>query len=208
MGRGRGDPHSASSTSAIPVVGTDYFFITNDSVVKRDELLYPATDDGEAELEKDRASGEVVKCLIVRDTSTKCLFGHVVPCKGADEEDYAANLVVNDIAWLGHTELVINGDNEPALQALIARTLEVVRVKSFDVKKITTENPPAYVSQSNGGVETGVRLIRGLFRTLRLCLEARIGHKIPINHAFIPWLLEHTCFLPNVKSQGDDWLTS
>ena len=39
---------------------------------------------------------------------------------------------------------------------------------------ISQEHPPAYDSQSNGGVEVGVKLIRGFFLTLKLCTEARI----------------------------------
>ena len=51
-------------------------------------------------------------------------------------------------------------------------------------------------------------LIRGMFRTLRLCLEARINRRIPVDHALIPWLLEHTCMLINVKTRGPDGLTA
>ena len=50
-------------------------------------------------------------------------------------------------------------------------------------------------------------LVRGLFRTLKLCLEARIGKIIPVGHALIPWLLEHTTMLLNVKCRGQDGLT-
>ena len=50
-------------------------------------------------------------------------------------------------------------------------------------------------------------IIRGLFRTIKLCLEARIGKIIPIGHALILWLLEHTTMLLNVKCRGRDGLT-
>jgi hypothetical protein len=130
-----------------------------------------------------------------------------VPRKGADEEDFVADLVVKAISWMGHTELILKGDNEPALQALISRTLELVRIKVDRVTTVSTETPPTYDSQSNGGVEVGVMLIRCLFRTLRLCLENRIGRKIPVDHAVVPWLLGHTCLLLNVKTRGSDGLT-
>ena len=206
MGRGRGDPHLSSAGSTIPIVGLDYFFIDDEAVKKREELSYPQDADGEAALEAARATGALIKCLIVRCASTKCLFGHVIPRKGADEENFTVNLVVKNIEWLGHTEVIVKGDNEPSLQALIARTLEVIRVTA-GVRSVTTETPPAYDSQSNGAVEVGVSLIRGLFRTIRLCLEARISKKIPTNHALMPWMLLHTCFLLNIKSRGSDGLT-
>ena len=34
-----------------------------------------------------RAPGTLITCLVVRCTATKNVFGHVVPCKGADDED-------------------------------------------------------------------------------------------------------------------------
>ena len=186
MGRGRGDPHLASAGSSIPIVGLDYFYIDEESVKKREELDYEKDAAGEAALDEERAAGNLLKCMVVRCASTKCIFGHVIPRKGADEEDFSANLVVEDVSWLGHVELMLKGDNEPALQALIARSLEVIRVKAGHVDKINTERPPTYDSQSNGGIEVGVMLIRGLFRTPRLCLEARIGKRIPAGHAVIP----------------------
>ena len=138
---------------------------------------------------------------MIRCAATRCLFAHVVPRKGADEEDFAAGLVVKAVGWLGHTELILKGDNEPALQALVSRSLELVRVKVEQVTRISSETPPAYDSQSNGSVELGVMLVRGMFRTIRLCLEARIGRTIPVDHAVIPWLLEHACLLINVKTR-------
>mgnify|MGYP002809736116 CR=1 FL=1 len=44
-------------------------------------------------------------------------------------------------------------------------------------------------------------------RTLRLCLEARVGQKVPDSHPLMAWLLEHTAHLLNVTVRGDDGLT-
>ena len=207
LGRGRGDPHLRTAGSTIPIVGLDYFFIEHEKIKTRKELDYAEDEAGEAELEAARASGALIKCLVVRCAATKNVFGHVIPCKGADEEDFAANRVVKIVEWLGHTELILKEDNEPALQSLTTRILELIRVRVETCRKVSTETPPAYDSQSNGGVEVGVMLIRGMFRTLRLCLEARIDRRIPVDHALIPWLLEHTCMLINVKTRGADGLT-
>ena len=105
--------------------------------------------------------------------------------RGGDEEGYVADLVVKNIRWLGYTELTATGDNEPALEALVQRALEVLRMNT-SVDTISDEQSPAYDSQANGGVEVGVMLIRGLFRTLKLGLEASIGERIPIDRAIIP----------------------
>ncbi len=74
-------------------------------------------------------------------------------------------------------------------------------------KRLPKEGPAKYDSQSNGGVEVGVMLVRCLFRTLRLCLGSHIGRFMPINHAVVSWLLGHTCLILNVRSRGTDGIT-
>ena len=43
---------------------------------------------------------------------TKCVFTLCVPRKGADEQDYVARLVVDDILWLGHVELIVKSERD------------------------------------------------------------------------------------------------
>ena len=50
-------------------------------------------------------------------------------------------------------------------------------------------------------------LIRGLFRTSRLGLEAAIGKRIPVDHAMMPWLLEHTALLLSIRTRLPNGLT-
>ena len=208
MGRGLGQQHGQGLASSIAIVGLDYFFITRGGAKKRNELEFSLDAAGEAALAEARQCGEIVKCLLLRCLKTKVIFAHVVPYKGAGEDQFVAGLVVDDVAWLGHTKLVVKSDNEPALQTLVTQALEAVRVRCEGVDTITQEHPAAYDSQSNGGVEVGVRLVRGLFRTLKLCVEARLDRYVPVSHALIPWLLQHTCLILNVRSRGDDGLTA
>ena len=158
------------------------------------------------QLSAARAEGNIITCIAIRCFNSKNVFAHWVPCKGADEEGYVADLVVKDILWLGHSELIVRGDNEPALQALVQRAPEVLRIHT-SVEKVSDEQSPAYDSQSNGGTEVAVMLIRGLFRTLRLGLEAAIGKRIPIDHAVTPWLLEHTALLLSIRTRLPNGLT-
>ena len=72
------------------------------------------------------------------------------------------------------------------------------------MERISTESLPACDSQSNGGIEVGVMLTRGPFRTLRLGLEAAIGFRVPVDHALVPWLLQHTAMLLNLRSRLPD----
>ena len=87
-------------------------------------------------------------------------------------------------------------------------SMEAVRVDCKKLEQLTAEEPAKYDPQSSGGVETGIRLVRGLFRTLKLGLEARIDRFIPVHHSIVPWLLEHTCLLLNVRCKGNDGLTA
>ena len=117
------------------------------------------------------------------------------------------------VVWLGHIEVILKGDNENAFQSMIGRSMQLLRVRVSEadsrvtLKRLTSEKSAPYDSQSNGGTEVGVMLIRGLFRTLKLCLEAHLGKYIPVNHSMLPWLLEHTASLLNVRSRGSDGLT-
>ena len=207
MGRGRGEQHRQAEAPTIPRVGIDYFYITRGGVKKRNELDYPSDPAGDAATLEARKNGEVVKCLLIRCMESKNIFAHCIPIKGSDEEKYAANLAADDVVWLGHTKVIIHSDNEPSLQTLITESLDALRVKTHNIDQIATEHPAAYDSQSNGGTEVGVKLVRGLFRTLKLCLESRIDKYVPINHALVPWLLQHTCMLLNARFRGTDGRT-
>ena len=91
--------------------------------------------------------------------------------------------------------VIMKGDNEPALQALIERAMQVIRVKVAEdksgsgLRRLSKEEPAPYDSQSNGATEVRVMLIRGLFRALRLGLEATFGKRVPDDHVIIPSLL-------------------
>ena len=61
---------------------------------------------------------------------------------------------------------------------------------------------------TNGGTEAGVRLLRGLFRTVKLCLEQRLDRQIPADHPMTAWLMEHASLLLNAVVRGTDGLTA
>ena len=198
----------------MPIVGIDCFFITSEGVKKRRELDFEENSSGETALLAARSSGEIIKCILIRCYQSKNLFAHCIPVKGADEDDYAAGLVVNAVLWMGHLELIFKGDNESSLQAMIDRAMQLLRVRAAEggsdagLRRLTKETSAPYDSQSNGGTEVGVMLIRGIFRTLKLCLEGHLQKYIPVAHSIVPWLLEHSAFLLNVKVRGRDGLTS
>ena len=44
--------------------------------------------------------------------------------RGLDEDEFVLNIAVTDLAWLGFTAVIIKGDNEIVLQALIRKVIE------------------------------------------------------------------------------------
>ena len=210
MGRGLGEARGrhAGRHHGVPVVGVDYFYMTSSGIQTRAETGFADTEEGEKQLNEARDKGDVVKCLVVRCYATKVVFGHVVPRKGADEDDFVAKIIVADIAWMGHVKLIVKSDQEIALTALVTRALQLLRCQVEGLDSVGTEHSQAYDSQASGGTEVGVRILRGLFRSLKLCLEKRIERKLPINHPMTSWLLEHTSLLLNACVRGEDGLTA
>ena len=72
-----GEALASQSEPTIAVVGLDYFFITTEGVLRRNELAIAADD--KAALEDARGKGTFIKCFIVRCMQSKCIFAHVVP---------------------------------------------------------------------------------------------------------------------------------
>ena len=88
------------------------------------------------------------------------------------------------------------------------RVIELAKVEIKTLDQVGQEHSPAYDSQSNGSTEIGIQLVRGLFRTVRLCLEERLGKSMPPSHAVTSWLLEHIAMTYNAMVKGGDGLTA
>ena len=70
------------------------------------------------------------------------------------------------------------------------------------------EDPVAYNSMTEGDTEVGERLLRGLLRSVKLCLGQRIDKQIPVDHPMIAWMMEHASLLPNALVRGTDGLAA
>ncbi len=204
-GRGLGEQRGRHVGRAheIPRVGIDYWYITTGSLKQRNELIdeYPLTSKGDAALEEARKQRDIMKCLIVRCHESKAIFAHAIPVKGDDEDHDVADLIASDVAFMGHVRLLLKSDNEPALLKLAEAALLKIRCQvqkdESPVKSVSSEQAAKYEIASNGGTECGIRAVRGLFRTLKLCTEKRIGQEIPPTHPLSAWLIGHVCLLLN-----------
>ena len=67
--------------------------------------------------------------------------------------------------------MVLKSDNEVALLSLVNHIVAAIQQRGLDGISVRQEHSAADDPQPNGGSEVGVRNVRGLFRTLKLCLE-------------------------------------
>ena len=89
----------------------------------------------------------------MRCSKAKAVVAHVVPCKGVDEDDYVATIIIKDLEWLGHTAMILKADNERALQAVVSRVIRLATARCQNLEQVAKEHPVRYDSQSNGLVE-------------------------------------------------------
>ena len=93
----------------------------------------------------------------------------MVPSKGIDEKNWSVSVLTDDVKWLGHTRLILKSDNEKAIVRVLKDSLRALRVEGLE--QVGEEHPPVYDPQANGNAEVGVKLLKGMFRTRRSCLE-------------------------------------
>ena len=160
---------------SVPVISMDYLFVTPKGVVSRDELP------------EDEAT-TVLKVVVVFDSTTKCIFAHGIPKKGA--EPYTVQCVVDDIAWLGHCRVVIRADNEPAMLALVLEALRGLRVEGLS--SVATEGSVPYDPQTNGAAEVAVQLTKKQMRATLLTLQKQLQAEITPTHPVVAWMVAHS----------------
>ena len=175
------------------MISCDYLFITAKGVFAYEEFK-PA--EGE----------EFLKVLVVFDGETKSLFAHAIPKKGLDEHGYIVDQVAQDVIWLGHSRVVVRSDNEPAIVKLVTEALKKLKVSGLD--QAAAEGSVPYDPQTNGAAESAVNLTKGMMRTLQLCLEDRVGARIPVTHPVMSWLVRHAAQLRTLRVRGRDGQTA
>ena len=192
-GHGRERGHYRSEEShRVAIISMDYAFMT-----KKGEIVVegdPGWDDEEA-----------LKLLVVKDSKSRAVFAHAVPRKGIDEKRYAVDMVVEDVLWLGYSKLLLKSDNEPAIVKLLKESLASLKVSGVD--QAGEEHPPPYDSQANGLVEAAVKQVKARIRTLKLCLERRIGKRIPPRHPIVTWLAQHGAAILRYRNRNEDGKT-
>merc|ERR1711884_344892 len=95
-----------------------------------------------------------------------------VLCKGRGPDD-AVHQAIRSIHRSGHRgKLLLTTDGEPALVDLRKAVEAGLGLQAIP------EHTPARDPQSNGAIENGVKLCKGMLRTLYLALEERLQGSI------------------------------
>ena len=102
--------------------------------------------------------------------------------------------------------MILKCDNAPAILKMLAETMKVLKVEGLE--QACEEHPVPYDSKSNGGVEVGCRLVRGMTTTLRRCLVDRSGHRVPPAHPAMAWLVGHAATIINYNVCGEDGMSA
>ena len=175
---GREQAHVQSAVAReIPVISLDYCFLSRRGVFDRGEWK---PIEGELSL----------KVLVVRCSKSKAVFAHAVPVKGVDPQRYIIDCVVDDVSWLGHVKVLIKSDNEPALAQVVSTALSAIRIRC-DMEQVGEEHSIPYDPKTNGAAELGVKLVKGQLLVLKLGLEKKLGHRVPVTHPLLTWLVQH-----------------
>ena len=125
--------------------------------------------------------------VVMKDSISKAIVAHSVPCKGV-EVDWVAKQLVKDIRKLGYYDrVVLKSDQEPAIVALLDQMAQ-----ERSEAPTTLEHSPVTDSQANGSAERAVRSVEEMVRTYKIDLQERTqGLQLPIDHPAMEWMVEH-----------------
>ncbi len=96
---------------------------------------------------------------------------------------------------------MIRTDGEPALVALRDAIAKALPEGATPVKT------PVGESSSNGGIEGGVRILKGLLRVHLAAPERKLNVRLPSNHPVMAWLVEHVSDVVTKYMMGVDGKT-
>ena len=125
--------------------------------------------------------------------------------KGIGQKRFAVNAIVKSVLWLGYNRDILKSDNEPASMKLLQEALGALKVSGID--QASEELPPPHDPQANGSVEAAVKQVKARLKTLKFCLESRIGKRIPPKHPITAWLVAHCAALIRYRVRGFDGKT-
>ena len=141
---------------------------------------------------RDRDDTVLCKVLVGKLYPSRKMLACVVDSKGVIDP-YAVSRVTSFIRESGLTNFnfVFKSDQESSIQAVMEQAIR----KSGRNGTIVPEASAVGESASNARAERTVQAVEDLLRVHKHALEARIGKRIPSEHATMRWLVEHVADL-------------
>ena len=183
-------PHLRSeprSPDAIPEVHLDYCYMRN-----------------------NRGS-EALPVVVLKERDSRALAAHAMPYKGGDTEWTVKQIVRDMRRWEIKGSVIMRSDQEDALLDLVK---EVVKARTAMDPGVETharefdERSPVGESASIGFIESGIRTVEGMVRTLKFALEENLQIKVSTEMPIFAWLIEHAADLCTKYSVGVDGLSA
>ena len=101
---------------------------------------------------------------------------------------------------------MLRSDQEPAILHLLGEIAKAGAI-TCPQGRATFESSPVGESRSNGFIESGIRSLEDLVRTLKASTEQRIGTLISTQLPVFMCMVEHAADLLTKFGRGDDGLT-
>ena len=113
--------------------------------------------------------------LVMTETMCRSIWAYACESKGS-EKQLIIKQILEDLEAIGMSEerVILKADQENNIRALLTWGVDRAAATILPLVQISLESAAKYDSQSNGFTEVSVFLVRGMFRTFKLCLEARI----------------------------------
>ena len=159
---------------SVPEIGLDYAFIRK---------------------EEETAT---LTILLMKDRKTRALRARVMRKKGTCLEEAVEGVIQGVRDFRINGRVMVKTDNEPSLIALRNAAIERLPGGAIPVTTAARE------SESNGSIENGVKLFKGLLREHLAALEQKLEGQIASSHPVMVWLVGHVSDLITKYLQGKD----
>jgi len=156
------------------------------------------------ESEASLATGAVdegnLPILILKDKASKTISASFVPAKGVDP--FALKFFATFLQRMGHQRITNKSDGEHGLVQLKRKAAQEAGIES-----VPEESPPGE-SRSNGEIESAVKEVKGLMRSVKSDLESKLGKPIERSHPILAWLPTYVSDILSRHRVGPDGRTA
>jgi hypothetical protein len=147
--------------------------------------------------ERCKSESAMVAFLVAVDCERGACEATMVQKKGPSDK-YACKSIATFLDGLGAKKLVVQGDGEPAMVAVIRK------IKQLASCEVIPRKTPRYSSKSNGRVEVTNKIIEGYFRTYKSFVEAQYDTVVGLDSFILPWMIRHAAWTATVFHRQQD----